>query len=539
MGLLDRLLGRAKKVSRPAGGAPGAFTHGATSPSSFAIIDVETTGLSPRMNRVVELAIVRVDSSGQILDEWSSRFNPEGPVGATHIHGITQSDVDRAPLFRDLAGTIASRLSGLPIAAHNARFDLQFMRYEFDRAGWDLPRVPSFCTLDGSHHYLPNLDRRRLADCCWAANVQLNNAHSALGDARATAGLLQAYLGGIGGVRADTSLLNLPAQARAVIWPSSPTRLPSATPTLDKAVTPTKSRTARPVRFTPARPAPVPLIRQISSLTLAEVMDEGAPLGALAYLELLLDSLADGDISEEESNVLVGLAAAYELSTEAISATHDALLQALAHRAVDDGHVSRLERAELDSMAALLSVPSKKVMDVIRHADSARVQRMSAGLKDLPSNWSHGEPLRVGDRVAFTGCDERQRERLEKQAENLGVRVLGNVSRLTAMLITDDSFSGTKAAKAGELGTRLIHPDQFKVLLTHLQPALTTSVVTKPQVQAQRTRSEVPANASPSRRTASPSMIRSWALAQGYEVGIRGRLPEDVVEAYTAATGTY
>ena len=192
MGLLDRLLGRAKKSPAAAGDLLGGFVRQEPPLSSFAIIDVETTGLSPRTNRVVELAIVRVDLRGQILDEWSSRFNPEGPVGATHIHGITQAEVDRAPLFRDLAGTIASRLNGLPIAAHNAKFDMQFMRYEFDRAGWDLPSLPSFCTLDGSRHYLPNLDRRRLADCCWAANVQLHNAHSALGDARATAGLLQA-----------------------------------------------------------------------------------------------------------------------------------------------------------------------------------------------------------------------------------------------------------------------------------------------------------------------------------------------------------
>lgn len=538
MGLLDRLLGRAKKPSVRAGDLLGTFVDRNAAPSSFAIIDVETTGLSPRENRVVELAIVRVDSRGGIIDEWSSRFNPEGPVGATHIHGITQSDVDRAPLFRDLAGTIASRLAGLPIAAHNAQFDMQFMRYEFDRAGWDLPRIPAFCTLAGSHHYLPNLDRRRLVDCCWAANVQLNNAHSALGDARATAGLLQAYLGGIGGVSADITLLNLPAQALSVTWPSSPVRSPSAVPTLTRAFAPTKNRTSRPVRFSPARPDQVPLIRQITSLSLAEVMDEGAPSGALVYLEMLLDALADGEISQEESTALVGLAAAHELSPEAVSATHDALLQALAHRAVDDGHVSRLERSELDSMAALLSVPSKKVLGVIKHADSARVERMSAGLKMLPSDWSLGEPLRVGDRVAFTGCDDRQRDRLEKEAESLGVRVLGNVSRLTTMLIADGSFSGTKAAKAIEIGTRIVHPDQFKMLLTHLQPALPASEAAKLQLQAQPIREALPASASSVQTIAPPSVIRSWALANGYEVGIRGRLPEDVVEAYAATAGT-
>ena len=536
MGLLDRLLGRTKQLStHRAGDLLGDFSSRKGAPSSYAIIDVETTGLSPRTNRVVELAIVRVDSRGDVVDEWSSRFNPEGPVGATHIHGITQSDVDSAPLFRDLAGSVASRLAGLPIAAHNAQFDLGFMRHEFDRAGWDLPEIASFCTLNGSRHYLPNLDRRRLADCCWAANVQLENAHSALGDARATAGLLQAYLRGLGGVSTQSGLTDLPVQARNVLWPSAPVRQPSPTSTLSAPSKSAGPATARPFKFRPALPAQAPLIRQITSLSLAEIEDEGAPHGAFAYLEMLLDALADGDISEMESAALGELIASYSLSAEAVSATHNALMLALAHRAVDDGHVSRAERSELDSMAALLSVPADKVLDVIKHADSARSKRLSAGLKILPADWAHGEPLRVGDRVAFTGCDEQQRERLETHANGLGVRVLGNLSRLSVMLVTDGSFTGTKAIKAKELGTRIVHPDHFEVMLTHLQPTLVVAPVEAPRMNADQVRPGASEGTSGDFASASPSSIRTWALASGYEVGVRGRLPAEVVEAYAAA----
>jgi DNA polymerase III epsilon subunit-like protein len=71
---------------------------GAEHDGSFAVIDFETTGLSPRRDRVVEVAIARVDASGQIEDEFATLINPEGrDVGPTFIHGITNAQVKGAP----------------------------------------------------------------------------------------------------------------------------------------------------------------------------------------------------------------------------------------------------------------------------------------------------------------------------------------------------------------------------------------------------------------------------------------------------------
>lgn len=144
MGLLSRLLGQ-ESAKNAAGGL------------SYVVLDVETTGLSPNGDRIVEIALVRLAPDGRPIDEWTTRIDPEGPVGATHIHGITQADVAGKPRFRALAPQLASLLGDLPIVAHNATFDLAFLRSEFERAGWDMPQVSSFCTLRRQLHLLPEL----------------------------------------------------------------------------------------------------------------------------------------------------------------------------------------------------------------------------------------------------------------------------------------------------------------------------------------------------------------------------------------------
>lgn len=499
----------------------------------FAVIDVETTGLSPKMDRVIELAVVRVDSSGRVVDEWATRFNPEGPVGATHIHGITDADVAQAPLFRDVAPLIAPQIAGLPIAAHNARFDLAFLRAEFRRAGWDVPWLPAYCTLNGSHHYMPHLRRRRLIDCCWDAGIRLDDAHSALGDARATAALLSHYLQRPAGGPQDHSLTSASLEARTVVWPSGPSLAP-----IEVWTGTSQRRTAsRPSRSAPARPQQPALIAQLTKLSLLDVLDEGAPVGALTYIETLLDALEDGVINDEEAAVLQDLVEVYELDPATLTQAHRAFLLALAHHALDDGHVSGDERQQLQSIAKALRLPDTVVSALIVEADAARAARLSANLRPLPAAWALGEPLRVGDKVAFTGCEDRERERLERRARQLGVRVMGNVSGLTAMLVTDGGFEGTKYARAKELNTRIVSPTDFAVLLKHLQPtsaAPAKSLRPVPSVMPDD-RSLEPA-AGNVNATISPSEIRAWGAANGWVVGVRGRLSADLVQAYELAT---
>ncbi|AXK47088.1 AAA family ATPase [Brachybacterium saurashtrense] len=158
------------------------------------MIDVETTGLDPERERILELAILRVDEHGRPVDQWVTRLHPGGPVRATHIHGITDADVAGAPRFADLAVQIGTALQDMVVVAHNAEFDIAFLQAEFARAGMPMPRLTPYCTLQGSTVYLPQLRRRTLAECCAALGVPHRGAHSALGDAYAAAGLLEQYL---------------------------------------------------------------------------------------------------------------------------------------------------------------------------------------------------------------------------------------------------------------------------------------------------------------------------------------------------------
>src|SRR5688572_2147864 len=102
----------------------------------YAVLDTETTGLSPQLqHRVIELAVVLVDEQGNVESEWSTLLNPNRDLGPQHIHGIRAGEVLNAPCFGDVAGFLAEMLRGRVLVAHNLRFDRLFLDAEYDRLG--------------------------------------------------------------------------------------------------------------------------------------------------------------------------------------------------------------------------------------------------------------------------------------------------------------------------------------------------------------------------------------------------------------------
>jgi len=108
----------------------------------IAFIDVETTGLSPYSDRIVELSILKIHPDG--TEEYKShRVNPGIPItaSAADIHGITDEDIANEPKFQQYAASVRDFIGECDIAGFNIiRFDLPFLEAEFKRAGVEFSR---------------------------------------------------------------------------------------------------------------------------------------------------------------------------------------------------------------------------------------------------------------------------------------------------------------------------------------------------------------------------------------------------------------
>ena len=171
------------------------------------VVDVETTGLSPRYgDRVVEIGLVRAES--EVETTFGSLVNPCYPIspGAMAVHGITDEMVRSAPTFGELAGSIWPILDGAILAAHNAPFDLSFLDTERRRLG--LPplqnRVIDTLALARRHFQFPRNSLGRIAE---ALGIPAPVQHRALADAQTTLDVLGRFvteLRGRGMATADT-----------------------------------------------------------------------------------------------------------------------------------------------------------------------------------------------------------------------------------------------------------------------------------------------------------------------------------------------
>lgn len=126
---------------------------------TFVVIDVETTGIS-RFDRICEIGMTRI-VNGRIAGKFESLINPETRITNTIFHGIEDWMVEHAPVFEDIAWQIAGFIRGAVLIAHNAPFDMRFMRYEFQRLGTDLSHY-ALCTLKLARRLHPDFPYHRL-----------------------------------------------------------------------------------------------------------------------------------------------------------------------------------------------------------------------------------------------------------------------------------------------------------------------------------------------------------------------------------------
>lgn len=167
--------------------------------ANILVFDTETTGIDPNADAIVELAAVEFQA-GRVGRSFTLRLNPGCPIpkGASDVHGITDDQVAGAPFFDEVADRVAARLGadGVVLAGYNAvHFDVPMVNTAFINAGHPFRIDPTrvldpFIFLRRRHNHLPS----KLGEVCARHRIELDRAHAADADARATAELLLAFV---------------------------------------------------------------------------------------------------------------------------------------------------------------------------------------------------------------------------------------------------------------------------------------------------------------------------------------------------------
>lgn len=408
---------------------------------SFAVLDVETTGLFPgRHDRIIEIAIINMDLDGVILRDYETLINPDRDLGPTHIHKVTADMVKNAPVFKDIAGNILDHLAGNIIVGHNVSFDCRFLDSEFQRLGINLPKPVTLCTLNLAKKMEPIIPSGKLGAMCDYFNIPITLQHSAYGDCLSTAKLLKTLMFEYG---LDVhQLVTQPVQK--FYWPV----IAKVDVCFKRSCYETKQRECNYIGG---------LIERLP------ISGETSEPGELEYLNLLDEILADRRITEKESEFLFDLAMELSISKNKALILHQRYLSSLVRIALLDGIITEAEMADLNQVAKLLNVSDKILGDLISCAHK------NNNIKDLAQE----RQKYIGKNVCFTGTlssfyngMQITREVAHKLALEHGLIVKKGVTKNLDFLVAadPDSMSG-KAKKAREYGTRVLAEQTFWSML--------------------------------------------------------------------------
>lgn len=393
----------------------------------IAVVDVETTGLFSG-DRVVEIAVVTVDRTGVVIDEFECLINPLRDPGPTWLHGLTSSVLRDAPLFDDIALHLAALLDGAVVAAHNLAFDRRLIGYEFDRAGIDVDWGNGLDTLRA-------VGGCKLDAACADYGIPLYDAHRALNDARATAQLLLRV--------ADTFESCRPAGAHP---------LSGAAP----RVLTRDGFTAVDIE----RPYVLQLARSLHS-----------PVDVAPYVTLLDYAVADLKFDAEERRELALLAQDLGLSEHSRARAHKEFLNGLIDAALDDGVVTDEEFEQLCRVAALLNVD-----DAVVCTRTNPYRLMTDTLE-----------LQVGTRICFTGAAQwpngvpAEREELEALSRQHGLEPVTSVTKLNCQLLVaaDPGSMSGKAKNAQKFGIPIASVANYLTALHARSPLIVNRLPVK------------------------------------------------------------
>ena len=303
-------------------------TKGSELPLEFAIVDLETSGLEPGNARVIEIAILLVNSKGEIQEEYATLINPgNGQVGPTFIHHITEEAILSAPTFQEVAGDILKRFENRVIVAHHAAFEDKFLAAEFKRAGIKVPPLPALDTLWLARQVV-DLPNYKMQTVLQHYGVEENDLHTALGDVRALNKVLPI-------------LIN---QGTTILYPTGHSVLPQVEPS-------GKQKT----RVTNLKKGEKGWINSL----LEKLPESGSSVTSEIesdYLDLLSQVLADGKIIGDEAKALSKLAGEAGLGRNQVVQLHESFIRQLRTQAEADGNVDAQELKQIENAIKSLSL---------------------------------------------------------------------------------------------------------------------------------------------------------------------------------------
>jgi len=190
---------------------------------TFAVVDVETTGLNAGTgHRVCEIALLRY-RGGKVLDTFESLVNPQRSItpGAAAVNGITDWHVTAAPVFGQVAPRVRDLTEGAVLVAHNAPFDLSFLAAEWRRLRWP-PRLGFTVDTLALSRSMYAFRRNNLGEVARALRVRIDREHRAMGDVWTTLRILEVMLADLNRRGVVTLADLLDAQGGNVLWPTPP-----------------------------------------------------------------------------------------------------------------------------------------------------------------------------------------------------------------------------------------------------------------------------------------------------------------------------
>lgn len=158
----------------------------------FAVVDIEaTSGTIDGNQGMIQFACILVQD-GEVVQDFETLVNPQRkvPWRIRQLTGISQSAVDRAPTFEEIAPIVRDLLDQAVFVAHNVAFDYEFINEQFKKVGLEPLKTLAIDTVTLSEVVFPRADHYNLSDLTSYLGYDIDQAHNALDDAQATVFLL-------------------------------------------------------------------------------------------------------------------------------------------------------------------------------------------------------------------------------------------------------------------------------------------------------------------------------------------------------------